>query len=420
MKYHRRFALFRMLPLTVLCAAQVAGIAPLHALPGPPPVAPEPPLPGYLQSTTDTWSLARFTRITRPGALGSGIVCGSDYCTHRYSSSQAWNADQTLLVIANGCNGLCFLDGQTYRPLFYRERQTACEWSPVDPRRMICVGGRTISLWMPRSNVEKGLFSSPQYDKLEFGPGKGNPSRDGNRIVVRARRADGALVAFAYDLASGRKFPDINLGALPGKNSSCSISPLGTYIICFQSVDESNEPIFVFSVDGDLRQAWLENQRPGHGDMTVDADGSEVYVGISKSDPDIYQVIKRRLSDGEVTSLMPYGEGQHVSARAIDEPGWVYVTYAGGHSEVAQHPHWAPFAREIIAVALDGSGRTRRIAETYRVPSGYWSESHASPSPDGSQVIWSSNWGQRGGPVYDFVSRPSALDRGKAFWRVSK
>ncbi|MBZ9797246.1 hypothetical protein [Mesorhizobium sp. ES1-4] len=30
---------------------------------------------------------------------------------------------------------------------------------------------------------------------------------------------------------------------------------------------------------------------------------------------------------------------------------------------------------------------------------------HASPSPDGSQVIWSSNCGAPGGPVYDFVAR---------------
>jgi len=31
----------------------------------------------------------------------------------------------------------------------------------------------------------------------------------------------------------------------------------------------------------------------------------------------------------------------------------------------------------------------------------------AGPSPDGSQVIWSSNWGQAGGPVADYVARVS-------------
>jgi hypothetical protein len=42
--------------------------------------------------------------------------------------------------------------------------------------------------------------------------------------------------------------------------------------------------------------------------------------------------------------------------------------------------------------------------QTRNVPFDYWSETHASPSPDGSQVIWSSNWGVGGGPVYDFVA----------------
>jgi hypothetical protein len=145
--------------------------------------------------------------------------------------------------------------------------------------------------------------------------------------------------------------------------------------------------------------------------MTVDADGSEIYVGISKSDPDKYQVIKRRLSDGKVTSLMKYGEAQHASLRALDRPGWVFLSYAGNPKEVAAHPDWAPYAREVIALRTDGSGHVRRIVSTRNVPFDYWSETHASPSPDGSQVVWSSNWGVPGGPVYDFVARVDWSDR---------
>jgi hypothetical protein len=59
----------------------------------------------------------------------------------------------------------------------------------------------------------------------------------------------------------------------------------------------------------------------------------------------------------------------------------------------------------VIALRIDGSGDVRRIAQTRNVPFDYWSETHASPSPDGSQVIWSSNWGVPGGPVHEFVTR---------------
>jgi hypothetical protein len=362
-------------------------------------------LPDYLVPVTDPDTGATIVRVTTPGPLGAGLACQKNYCTHRYSSAQAWNADQTLLLIANGCNGLCFLDGRTYAPLFRRQREDECEWHPRDPERMICVIGRKISLWTPRTNAEEVLLMAEGYRSLQFGPGKGNPSQDGGRIAVRGTRvADGAVVAFAFDLVSRQKFPDIEVGKLPGRDGVCEISPLGRYVRCSRWVDGKDEA-FIFTVAGDLVQSWTEHHRPSHGDMTVDADGREVYVGISKSDPYIYQVIKRRLDDGLVTALAPRGEASHASTRAIHSPGWVILSYGGDPAEIAQLPTFAPFAREVIALRIDGSGQFRRIAYTRNVPYNYWNETHASPSPDGSQIIWSSNWGVPGGPVYDFVTR---------------
>ncbi|MER8849988.1 hypothetical protein NKH94_00090 [Mesorhizobium australicum] len=369
-------------------------------------VAPMPmDLPDYLRPATDPAFGTNFMRITKPGALGGGVVCGTKYCSHRYSSAQAWNADQSLLVLANGCNGLCFLDGKTYAPLFYRDKGGECEWHPRDADVMICVEDRKISIWAPRTDHEDVVFVTAQYHDLQFGPSKGNPSRDGKRIAVRAVRADGKAVVFAFDLADRFKFPDIDLAQVPGTTSSCTISPLGTNILCFQNLADGTEQRAILSVDGTLRQRWTDHHRPGHGDLTLDDDGSEVYVGISKSGPDKYHVIKRRLSDGKVTSLTGYGEAEHASSRALKRPGWVFLTYGGNPEEISANPGWAPYAREVIALRIDGSGEVRRIVQTRNAPFDYWSETHASPSPDGTQVIWSSNWGVAGGPVYDFVTR---------------
>ncbi|MGM4894566.1 hypothetical protein [Tardiphaga sp. 709] len=369
-------------------------------------------LPGYLAPAADASLGTTFVRVTTPDSpMGNGMVCKRSYCTHRYSSAQAWNANQSLLLIVNGCNGLCFLDGRTYAPLFRRQRGGECEWHPQDPELMICVAGRRISRWSPRSNAEDVILETEAYRELQFGPYKGNPSWDGNRIVVRAISQQGTLVAFALDLSDRRKFPDIDLARIPGKNSYCGISPLGKHIFCQQSLIDFTDQAFVFSIEGDLLQSWTEHHRPGHGDMTVDIDGYEVYVGISKSAPDKYQVIKRRLQDGQVTALAPYGEAQHASMRAIRRPGWVFMSYAGAALAPAGGKKVAPFAQEVIALKIDGSGEFRRIAHTRNAPYDYWSETHGSPSPDGSQVIWSSNWGQRGGPVFDFVSRIDWSDR---------
>ena len=364
--------------------------------------------PAYLEPAIDPVFRTPFIRITDPGRqFPVGVRCRPEYCTHRYSISQAWNADQSLLVIVNGCGGMCFLDGKSYKPLFHRSVHNECEWHPTDSALMICVLRNMIYTWAPRSEARTIVYTSTQYGNFEFGPYKGNPSNDGSRLVVRANNGAGALVAFAYDISTRKKYPDIDLGSLPGKNGFCSISPSGRYIFCFQTLPDKTEVGHVFNIDGVQIQRWSEHHRPGHGDMTIDADGSDVYVGISKAEPDKFHIIKRRLEDGAVTDLAPYGEGQHASIRNIRRPGWVFLTYTGDYAEIAAHPAWAPFYQEVVVLRIDGSGEIRRIVHTRDAKYDYWGEAHASPSPDGSQVIWSSNWGKAGGPVADYVARLS-------------
>jgi hypothetical protein len=363
---------------------------------------------GYLQEVKDPVFGASSTRVTDPGGkMLAGIFCQLAYCTHRYSSSQAWNADQSLLLITNGCSGFCFLDGQTYVPLFQRAAPNECEWHPTDASLMICVSSRAIYNWAPRSDTKTIIFVGDRYRDLQFGPYKGNPSRDGKRLVVRATTDTGTLVAFGYDIATKTKYPDIRLGDLPGRNGYCSISPSGRYIFCAQKLPNGIDEGYVFTVDGVQLQHWTEHHRPGHGDMTIDADGSDVYVGISKDNPDKYHIIKRRLVDGKVTDLAPYGKGQHASLRNINLPGWVFLSYGGNFSDVSGTRGRTPFYQEVVALRIDGSGQVRRIVQTRNPKHDYWSETHASPSPDGSQVIWSSNWGRPGGPVADYVTRLS-------------
>jgi hypothetical protein len=138
--------------------------------------------------------------------------------------------------------------------------------------------------------------------------------------------------------------------------------------------------------------------------MAIDADGADIYVGISKTPPDEFHIIKRRLDDGKVTALAPYGDASHVSARNIRWPGWVFVSYQGSFEHTSAMRYPAPFYSEVIALRIDGSGDIRRIAQTRSVMREYLSEMHASPSPDGTRVIWASNWDVAGGPISDYVA----------------
>ena len=403
-----------LLAIPAACAGAAADRASARLL-----ATPAMPQPAYLETVRDPSSGTAFTRITDPsGPPVSQLTCQAAYCTHRYSSAQAWNADQSLLVIVNGCAGFCFLDGRTFQPLFTRASPDECEWQPSDPTAMICMRANRIYRWNPRADTATTIYAATGYRRLQFGPYKGNLSADGRKLAVRAIDSNGNLVAFAYDIVAHRKYPDIRLDKLVGSNGYCSISPSGRFVFCDQTMPDRTDQEYVFTAMGVQLQHWTENHRPGHGDMTIDRDGEDVYIGISKADPDRYHVIKRRLRDGAVTELMGYGEAQHVSCRNTRLPGWAFVTYAGTYEEIAAHPDWAPFYQEVIALRTDGSGEIRRIAQTRQAKSGYWSETHGSPSPDGTLVVWSSNWGQPGAPVADYVTRSGRLWPGYAVPRA--
>ena len=367
-----------------------------------------PSRPGYLVRSASPESFGHFLiRVTDPGAAIAGQSASwSPVARHRYSSSQVWNADESLLAVDKGVAGILFLDGTGYRALFKRDVPGACEWHPLEPDFMICVHRRQVIRWNVRTDRRSVLFCSNAYGDLAFGPGKGNLSRDGRYIALRGEDAD---VAFVVDLSDGSKYPDIHLCRLEGANGYVTVSPSGRYLLAWQKVraNEASPIVYqthVFTRDGILIQSWRENHRPGHGDLTLDADGSDVMVGVSKAGPDRHRVIKRRLQDGKVTVLTPNpGLAQHVSARNLRQPGWVYVTYGGAAAELANRSGWDPFYQEIVAVRLDGSGEMRPVTRTHSVRAGYLSEAHGSPSPDGRMIAFASNWDEAEGPIALYV-----------------
>jgi hypothetical protein len=365
-------------------------------------VKPTPPVPrpGYLETIADPVFGTRVTRITGDPGTPIPVAGGTwaDVARHHYAKDAAWNADQSLLLLnRSGAPGLLFLDGGTYRPRFARKGPRGeIRWHPREPDLLVFVGSDGVGTWNVRTNERSIIRSFEGYTRLRLGPWEGNLSRDGSRLAVLADKA-GTPVAFALDLDSKTKYPDIPMAGV--EVDWVSISPLGRHVVLNGVIDGGRDRTRIFDLEGHpVGPLWTAYGRPSHYDLTVDADGEEIAVGVSKSKPDDGRVIARRLKDGAVTVLTPGGYASHTSARNLRRPGWAYVTYQG------RPKAWPPYGDEVVAVKLDGSLRVERLAHLHAVRKDYLGEAHAVPSPDGKRVLWAGAWdAESGRPIGAYV-----------------
>jgi len=130
----------------------------------------------------------------------------------------------------------------------------------------------------------------------------------------------------------------------------------GKYIVLNGYISGGDDQTQIYDINGNkIGLLWSEYGRPSHYDLTVDENGDEVAVGVSKSSPDNGHVIKRRLNDGAVTVLTYGGYATHTSTRCPGRPGWAISSFS--HRGPS---NWEPYYNEIAAVKLDGS-RVERI-----------------------------------------------------------
>jgi hypothetical protein len=354
--------------------------------------------PEYLVPFTDTLYGSRVVKVTNPNnpVPGLNITWGS-VAVHHYSIDQAWNADQSLLMMGKGTSGKLFLDGTTYTPVANLKNPGDVRWHRTDPNLMVFLGKAGLGYWNVRTKTTVVVDALTGYAGPNFGENKGNLSDDGTMLAITATRSDGKKVAFAYDLTAGMKYPDIDMSAWYAVGWT-TISPQGTYVVTYsQKTSSSNNERLIFTLDGQLAQEWPEFERPGHGDFMVDNNGDEIAIGRSK--PDTYKLITRRLSDGTINFISANCKATHTSARSFD-PAWVLGSFAQGALKATQ----LQCSNEIAAVSTDGTQTLRRLAQHNSVDNGYDTEPHGCPSPDGKRAVFASNWGNKTGPVAAYVA----------------
>jgi hypothetical protein len=349
-------------------------------------------------------------------AGGSG-TWGTDV-RHHYSKDQPWSADNSLLALQNnGSPSVIYLDGATYAPVRgkcsnYSVGDDRWHPSPAHPHERISVNGVLLQWFDVVTCTQTRSWTLP-FSVDGFGSGEGNPSVDGRYAALAS-----ATQLFVVDMEANVIGPAVDVTDC-GLSSGClidwvSISPSGKYAVVSYSGDYPRVydvnpttlaltprpmPQIYPGCHGTAAQGFVYDL--GHADMTLNPFDANADVLIGQEHCGnrgktvggilIGGVMMTRLQDGAITALTnPTNEAypHHISARAYDRPGWVYVSY---YNAAGQR-----FNDEVVAVRLDG-GAVERLAHKHSAFSGcYRCESHAVPSRDGLRVLFASNWALNG------------------------
>jgi hypothetical protein len=228
---------------------------------------------------------------------------------------------------------------------------------------------------------------------------EGNLSFDGRMIGFLSRMSNGTCDIYSYDMETGSKGTVKNFASKPDWVSS---SPSGKYVV-MQWVDTSLENTDVYDKNMNFIRRFPVDI--SHYDMTFDDDGvTEIAVGTAKPSGN-GKLIKIPLISGGSTVLTDRGWVDHTSTRNIASGKWAIGTFMEQESSANND---RKFLGEIVAVKLDGSREVRRLAHTRcKIGPGrsaYPSETQASVSPDGTKIVFASNWRESNGlPINSFV-----------------
>ena len=392
---------------------------------------PNVPMPAYLTPTVDPTFRTNIIRIANNTGASTAPVTGTwgNDSRHKYQKIQPWNSDGTLITIENRGSGggpsPIFLDGNTYLPF-----SNGCSGNPLydyrwhptraHPNELINVNssGNELQWWDVRNCVKTRSWTLPIVSNYGIGSGEGNPSNDGRFVAVAS--ATQMVIVDMDPQPPFAAYPNKRIGPIRDVTDcglvDCSIdwvgiSASGKYAVVSYNGDYPR----VFDIDPQtlaltphvypVGTPECAGNNPanghifgvGHADVAMNPfDGNEdVIIGqrrgfcpSSVNGVTMGGVVMVRLRDGFVTTLTdPSNEAapHHISTRAYDRPGWVYVSH---------YP--APGSRfddEVIAVKTDGSKSVEQLAHQHSNWSGcYRCETHPVPSRDGRRVIFASNW----------------------------
>lgn len=355
--------------LTVVCLSACFGsesfaqvVYPPNTIYDGPKNVPSLPRPGYLQPIIDPVFGTKITRISDE-SMGPSKP---SRLQHHYSKDQPWNSDMTLIKLHAA---EFILDAKTYQVVNKQSSKNEPKWSTVDPDIIFYVSGNQFRKWNVRTNADTLLHAFPEGN-ISIGNYEGNISIGDKYVVLNV----GPTLAIVYDIANGVVISKKDIGA--AASDWMSISPSGNYVVL-----HSNTGGGVVVHDRNLNFLRKIFGHGSHADLGYDGSSNEIQAQVCTGKG------RARLDNGLMSELMPgFNECGHLSLRSYKRPGWALKSGEG----------------ELYAIKLDGSGIVQRFAHEHSSGATYDSQPKGVISPDGSKVMWNSDWGS--GSVYAYVA----------------
>ena len=334
-----------------------------------------------------------------------------------YAKRQAWNADETRMMLQTGDGLMMLFNGSTYRFVKVMEGVQGDDvfWHPKKPNMIYYVPyNNTLYSYNIASAAKTRIYTFKGFDWADTS-GEGNLSRDGRYYAVACRVYDYQKQETRYknlavlDIPARKVISKLTLPTNLEDFDWVSISPTGKYVVVNYADTTAGRFHGVEVYTRNFKFLWQKPLGYGHSDLGIDDNGEEVLVmGGYDESANVTYINSYRLRDGHTTRLLTtaWWFYNHISCRNLDSPGWCFVSTYDGEGRLTDSPAtWAPFEDEVFALRLDGSRRVRRIAHHHSrrfspaTPdsdnSVYWAEPHATVSRYGTRVLFGSNWRQK-------------------------
>lgn len=367
-----------------------------------------PALPGYLvRGISDDVTGNEIVRISEPVTTG----------LHHYSKTQPWNCNQSLMVLSK-----TLLDGDTFvvKLTMTGYFGSNIQWSYTDPNKFYMVTSDPVDskfTIMTYNSTNNTITRTAPYNFLavdsagkvwddpSLGGAEGNMSRDNRYCVIQGIYNAVPYSVGVFDVVLNQFVSPIISNATYGGTSLdyTTISPSGNFVMIRRKGQATGGANMLYT-----RNLTFIGEIPAgsHQDFGYDKEGNEIYGHVL--DNFGYTILSTNPAsltniqiapDTQLISLIGNNVGGHTSLRHFKKPGWLGVGGWGTRNE-SFLVKISPISTEGVPKVIPFCAMRSTEKEANGTTGRYAAECKPCWSPDGTKMVFNTDWGVGGGTIY--------------------